>query len=278
MPARTVRKIYGVDFSGADRAGNSIWIACGEVNDTQLHIQAVKSAEALFGVGSGRERCLSALVGLICGSESSIFGLDFPFGIPEEIFNKLFIKAISTWRDFAIEFVRHFPNPDKFQMMCFQAAGCHERKRETDKSAGAPLCPYNLRLYKQTYFGIADVLAPLVRSDSASVLPMEEPDPEKPWVVEICPSSTLRAKELPVSGYKGPSGSHRSKRAEILDKLLDTANLRLSGDEIRRAVIEDSKGDALDSVVAALAALQALQEISTGRLEGAAAIEGHIYV
>lgn len=278
MPARNVRRVYGVDFSGAVKAGRTIWIAYGEIDGARLQIRAVKSAEALFGVGSGRERCLSALVGFISGKESCAFGLDFPFGLPKELIDKLFKGGISTWNDFALKFGRRFANPDQFRAMCFRAADCHELKRETDKKAKAPFSPYNLRVYIQTYFGIADFLAPIVRSQSACVLPMQEPDLVKPWVVEICPASTLKAHMLPVSGYKGGSPGHRQMRASILDKLLEIVDLRLSGDETRRAIVEDSGGDALDSVVATFATYGALREIRSGQSEPTAGIEGHIYV
>jgi hypothetical protein len=51
-------------------------------------------------------------------------------------------------------------------------------------------------LFRQTCFGIRSVLAPLVRDGLVSVVPMQRPAADKPWLLEICPASTLKARNL----------------------------------------------------------------------------------
>ncbi len=60
-------------------------------------------------------------------------------------------------------------------------------------------------LFRQTYYGVLDLLKPLVRTKKASILPMQEAMPGLPRLIEICPASTLKAHNC-YSSYKGRRG------------------------------------------------------------------------
>lgn len=67
-----------------------------------------------------------------------------------------------------------------------------ELKRKTDIETKTPFCPYNLRLYRQTYFGINKIICPIIKDKLATVLPMQNNINSTIKIVEICPASTLK--------------------------------------------------------------------------------------
>jgi hypothetical protein len=180
------RRIYGVDFSGASDAGKTIWLAGGIVHGADLRIDECTQAKDLPGSSASRDECLAALGRFIAGSGASAFGLDFPFGLPRPLVRQ------PSWQDFVLAFPDEYPRAEAFRESCRQAAGGRELKRLTDRQSATPFSPYNLRLFRQTYYGIRDLLHPLVRQGAASVRPMQPVEPDRPWILEICPASTLK--------------------------------------------------------------------------------------
>jgi hypothetical protein len=180
-----------------------------------------------------------------------------------------------SWEDFVRSFPNRYAGPDEFRRIC-RTGGGKERKRHTDEVAKAPFSPYNLWLYKQTYYGIRDVLAPLVRSRQACVLPMQQAQRGKPWIVEICPASTLKCREL-YEPYKGSKPGRSEARHRILKAIETTASLSVP-DTLRSRIIHDRGGDALDSIVAAAAVFRALPDLTRlGKSYPDYALEGYIY-
>lgn len=264
----TERTIYGVDFSGAKDAGRKIWIAEGESMDAGVFIKDCQPAWKRLDCGKELEGCLEALRGFIA-REKAVFSLDFPFGLPQKLTGEV------NWENFVRSFNKKYSFPDDFKAVCFQAADFQELKRDTDKEQHAPFSPYNRRIYKQTYFGISRVLNPLVDSGLASVLPMQEPHPDRSWVLEVCPSSTLRNLDIQPSLYKNSGQGRREKRGYILNELEGRGLLRIGKPDLRDAVVSDREGDGLDSIIAAMAAARAVtkqepfsQENGTYMLEG----------
>jgi hypothetical protein len=275
------RRIYGVDFSGAAKAGKKIWIASGVIEGSPLRIEACRRAADLPGlplsaaqgqVGQDRGRCLASLRDFVQREAASAFGFDFPFGLPRDL------VAEDSWEEFILSFPDRYASPEEFRETCRKAAGDSELKRVTDQESRTPFSPYNLRLYRQTYFGIRDVLAPLVRDQQACVLPMQPALPGRAWVMEICPASTLKRESLNRS-YKGKGPGRYVARAYILEEIERRASLSIPG-PLRPAILEDHEGDALDSVVAASAVFRALRD--PGRLavggNDVYALEGYVYV
>lgn len=180
--------IYGVDFSGDERnAGRLVWICrLATLGGTPL-IDSCIQARQLPGSGPPRNACLPALFRFIAKHDSrAIFGLDFPFGLPAPVVDE------ADWGAFVRSFETTFTDCDSFRMRCLQKASGRELKRRTHLETQTPFSVYNLRLYRQTYFGIRDVIAPLLRAGAAWFPPMGHRLPGKPCVVEICPASTLK--------------------------------------------------------------------------------------
>lgn len=155
-----------------------------------------------------------------------------------------------------MSFPQKYSNAEEFRKSLCISSGGYELKRATDKECQTPFSPYNLRLYRQTYFGICEVLSPLIRNHPVCVIPMQKALPGKTWLLEVCPASTLKQARL-YFPYKGSSISHCSARTRILAWIEETCGISLP-QTIRLAVLGDSHGDAIDSVIAAVATFSAI--------------------
>lgn len=270
VASSTPRQVYGVDFSGAAQAGKKIWIAQGVIREKTLHIEACYHGADLPGSGVGRDRCLAALRDFIREAEGCAFGLDFPFGLPGPLLTE------SRWEDWVLAFAERYTGPEFFRERCRTIAGGKELKRVTDKERCTPFSPYNIRLYRQTYFGIRDLLAPLVRDRLACVLPMQQPLPGRAWLMEICPASTLKQEGLNGS-YKGNRQEHYAARARILEALKRRTPLSIPA-SLNSTILDDGEGDALDSVVATVAVWRNQRsELLTVGDNAAYTLEGYVY-
>ena len=272
MSEERQHSIYGVDFSGAKDAGKRIWVARGAVEGDGLRVLSCRRGEALPGSDRRRQACLAALGSRIRRSGPSVWGFDFPFGLPESLVDE------ASWTSFVLAFPETYESADAFRQACREAADGRELKRLTDREAKAPFSAYNLRLFRQTYYGIRDLLYPLVRDNAVCVLPMQEAVPGRPWLLEICPACTLKEADLYQASYKGREDARQEARARIVGALEERRALIL-GEETRSKVIEDKGGDALDSVIAALAAARALRAPGLPAFDpgNPHAMEGYIY-
>ena len=83
-----------------------------------------------------------------------------PFSLPKDL-----IEA-ESWAEFLERFPERFRTETDFRESCTDSAlrigDRKELRRRTDIEAAAPFCAYNLRIYRQTYYGIRDLLGPLV--------------------------------------------------------------------------------------------------------------------
>ena len=276
-------EIHGIDFSGAADAGRKIWIASGRVMAGTLHIGACRRVADLEGSPRRLEPALAALGAFIAERPAAVFGLDFPFGIPRELVNA------ATWEQFVEGFPARYPSANLFRQRCREATGGLDLKRETDRKARTPFSAYNLWLYKQTYYGIRDVLRPLVLDSRACVLPMQHPRPDMPWVIEACPASTLKALERETGkrlyapykkGRREQRPARKAQRRAILEAIEQMGSIVLDSEELREEILADTEGDALDGLIAAFATLRALRRpaFPTPRSERIYEREGYVYV
>ncbi len=267
------RQIYGVDFSGASDAGRKIWIASGIIKEGLLHIQVCNQASEFPGANIKLDVCLKALRDFIGGEKDGVFGFDFPFGLPRKLIEE------RSWEDFVLHFPEIYASPEEFRSKCRKPTMGRELKRITDVENKAPFSPYNLRVYRQTYYGIRCILHPLVKEHLACVLPMQSASPGKPLVLEICPASTLKkllqVKKLP--SYKGTSDQHYKARGLILDELTETNQLLIPR-LIRSTAKDDSGGDALDSIIAAYSAFHAYLNHFKVETNENYNLEGYVFV
>jgi hypothetical protein len=266
---------HGIDFSGARQAGHGIWIAAATAEGDTLRITDCQSAADRFGVAD-RAPCLGRLVEFL--REASAVGMDFPFGVPAVCHDR------DSWSD-AIEWVTTVAHDaDGFQRECkdrAEAATGGERTnlpRETDGPVGA-MCPYAQYVYKQTFHGIRDVLAPLARDPEVAVEPMQSGERGSDPTTRLCevyPAAALAGLDLPAEAYKASDGPARDRRRAIVDGLEAETPIEYA-DGIRGVLVDDAGGDAIDSVVAAIATHRARRaDFEPDRPYDP--VEGHIYV
>ena len=99
----------------------------------------------------------------------------------------------------------------------------------------------------------------------------------KAWVIEICPASTLKKQHLSIP-YKGRTDNGKAARRRILKSLEEKLQLRIAAYATRSKIIDDIGGDALDSVIAALAAFKAFRNSFDIDASFAYETEGWVYV
>jgi hypothetical protein len=285
-PERAFKSIYGVDFSGARLAGKTTWIARIERARTArgpaFTLGSLDRLDRLAGTAE-RRPALEHLVELVRQSTDALWALDFPFGLPIELF-----PARARWSR-QLAFVREFAADDYgLGLECVRRARALGDKlhirRQTDVDARAPFDPYHYRIIYQTFYGIHDVLAPLWRDARTVVLPFQYATlaTADRALVEACPGSTLKRLGLPHQNYKQPAGGpltrrRRLTRRVILDGIDEIIHL---GARERRAMMRDPGGDAIDAVLAAIGAAQAFAAVDHAAIASHTRYprEGHLYV
>lgn len=289
---RPPARILGIDFSGAADAGRRTWIASARLSldeppaaeaarklrtgsggtRVRLRVESLCRAAELPGAGPGRDESLPAMRALLLKQGPCAVGYDFPAGLPRP-----FVRDGPDWLAFLRGFARRYPTAEALRRLCRQAAAGRELRRRTDAEVRTPFSPYNLRLFRQTYHGLRDVLAPLVLLHGASALPMQPPRPGGLWLLETCPAALLKRERL-YRPYKGHGPRRRAMRGTILRTIERRMGLTIASRRLRTLALRDAGGDALDSVLAALAAARAV--VDPGRLlpDGEDyRIEGYVY-
>ena len=292
------RRVFGVDFSGARDAGKHIWVCRAHPGDEGVRVESVDPVAKLPGGARQRDRALAALTQKISEAPRSAWGFDFPFGLPREIVAELSGRTPGSWLD-QLEVVAALDGADEFRRRCQAAGAGREQRRATDEEASTPFSPYNLRLYRQTYHGMTQVLRPLYGRPEIAVLPMDElpdlgdagqlaPNVRAPraqlphiYLLEICPSSLLDVLEYGprLASYKGRDRQHAERRQKILRRLVDDRHVRPMARTLRSRIIDDPGGDALDAVLAAVGTWRGYRGYDHGELRADPryALEGHVY-
>lgn len=251
MTARS--RVLGIDFSGARDAGNKIWIAEANVTGAGIEIRSCRRARDLPGGAVDRHGALRALAEHLALQTNAVAGLDFPFSLPPSLIRE------ASWEDFVAGFAGRYPTPESFRADCIDRGAGRELKRRTDVEARVPFSAYNLRLYRQTYWGIRAVLRKLIADDAARVIPIQTPREGAPVIAEICPASILKREGL-YGSYKGRGAALRDARAATIEQLISRRALLRPGASILSMVLDDLGGDALDSVIAAIGAARVIAD------------------
>ncbi len=242
--------LIGIDFSGAQDAGNHIWLTILKRDETHGVVQSCFPARELPDSSSSRERCLPALRRFIASqSDVTRIGMDFPFSLPAVMIPE------RNWVKFALGFDSRFPTPDSFRKYCRRFSPNAELKRQTDKDARVPFSPYNLRVYRQTYYGIRDLLAPLVKVQQVRVIPMHTLPADRPGILETCPASYLKRLDM-YTPYKGRGEREKQQRERIVREMISRNHLRFTDATLYKVLSENTSGDALDSLLAACILLE----------------------
>ncbi len=223
-----------------------------------MRLAALRRAEELPGARRERDGCLGVVRAWLAAQGPCAVGLDFPFGLPRQLVDD------PDWVSFVRRFPSRFRSPEEFRDWCRSRAGGRELKRRTDIEARTPFSPYNLRMYRQTYWGITALLAPLVERGAALALPMQAGKRDMPWLLEACPASLLKRLGI-YAPYKGRGAGLKGVRGSILDSLAARERLGTPNEVLRDRIVDDSGGDALDAVIAGIAAARAVTGGSTSR-------------
>jgi hypothetical protein len=263
--------VYGVDFSGARLAGRHTWLArierAGEDHATAPYRLTQLAPLGKLAKTDERGPALAHLVGRIAASEGALWAMDFPFGFPVEV-----MPPGAGWLA-QLAFVRGWAPEECWAagVACLDRAKALGReghiRRLTDRENRCPFDSYHYRIIYQTFFGMRDVLAPLLLGPAAcgtAVLPFRYtalPGARR-VVVEACPASTLKHLGLPHQNYKQPGGGppdarRRAVRRVILAGLAPHVRV---GRARRKLLMDDGGGDALDALIAAVGAALSWRE------------------
>jgi hypothetical protein len=268
-PRRVPPRVLGVDFSGANDAGRKIWIAEAQrQRGNRLKLLDLRPACELPGGCVDPRTAIAALAADIVREPDTIAGCDFPFTLPAPVIDR------PSWDAFLGDFAERFPDPDAFRQWALQRAGGRELRRAADREAKTPFNSYNLRIYRQTWWGIAHLLGPLVATGLAIVRPYHPiPRKPRPILIEACPASSLKSIGF-YPTYKGRGGAHRQERKAVLRKLIAIGAIDRPTPAIERTILDNSGGDALDAVIAAIATARSKVEDD---VDPSLRIEGAIY-
>lgn len=259
--------IFGIDFSGAQDAGRHIWIAEGTVSSGELNILECNRALDIFGK-SEKDLVFKELVGWIDSLGTATVGIDFPFGVPEVIATAMF--QANSWPGFVNSQLWSGLNPDRFRQQCKNLS--NSEVRDTDAMHQAD-CPHDLRTYKQTFHGIRDILKPLL-SRNVSIAPMVNNG--NPTVLETYPAATLARQDGLFAARYNNDQSPRNRLARNVQALSKLQDLDISAIPNHR-ITNNQGGDALDSIIAALATFRAVSNSGPFSVNPQTPIEGHIY-
>ncbi len=252
--------VFGVDLSAsASAAHRKTWITRATVTDGAVALDQPVPARALPSEPQSRDAVFDALHRTIAEAEPpAVVGLDAPFSLPEPI------VAEPDWRAFLETVPDTFADADDFQTTCHRlterATGGDRKEilRRCDERFDG-LCPYNRFVFRITYHALQDLLVPLVRSDAAAAWPFQPGAATADRVLlETYPAAVL-ASRLAVRSttYKDAHDDPAFRRA-VLDQILASDAVAVdphpTATAVRSAIIDDTGGDALDSLLAAWAA------------------------
>ncbi|MGH6892316.1 MAG: hypothetical protein ACREEP_08685, partial [Dongiaceae bacterium] len=126
---------------------------------------------------------------------------------------------------------------------------------------------------RQTWWGITGVLRPLVRAGLAIIRPQQRLVAGKPIVMEVCAACSLKSIDL-YPPYKGREPKHYRARKRILDSLIERDLLAPPDRPMRRLLLENTGGDALDAVIGAIATAHADLDVEPDAHQQ---LEGRVY-
>ena len=270
------RKIIGVDFSGSK--DDVPWITIAGLERDHLKLESCEPID--------REKLTNRLLAEDTGD--AVVGMDFPFGVAEEVFPELSPRK-STLKDV---WRRVAEKTDKdFYDICKKHSTI---KRKFDESHySKSLSPQNIRMMYMTYHGIKMLKELHEKCKTRWHIPplhTGRASNGRVTLLEVMPGMALKAQNLPYTNYKNNKGPNARKNLEnrknIIEKLPCAFGINLLHLEKYRdlCIFND---DALDSIVAAVvAAMWARVEYKTlfhrpedhtDAVLAAARLEGCIY-
>lgn len=226
--------IFGVDFSGADAGGAAkIRIACRDL----------EGGPVVLPPRVGREGLREAILAAAAADRPQLWRIDAPFSLPLETLAAHAVEG--GWRAMA-EWMRSFGSPRAWRTV-LRDRSRREPRRACDLAARTPMAPMNLRLFKQTWTLVCEVLLPVAEA-GVRIEPLEVSGGGRVVVAEGCPASVLQQRGWPHRGYKGRGEPPRQRRAELLERLRREDRLGIDA-SIAEEAIADEEGDLLDAIL-----------------------------
>lgn len=212
-----------------------------------------------------------ALRAELAAARDAAIGADFPVSLAAALIDK------AGWHAFVTGFPARFADADAFRAWCAARVDERSGRRLCDREARTPFAAHNLRLYRQTWSGLAHLVGPLLLEQRIAVPPLTAAFADRAWLLETCPASALLHLGLR-EPYKGRQPPRRLARRRILDALVDCRWLAAPSPSFRRIMQDDTGGDALDAAIAAAVAARTVAAAGSlvPRTE-IEAIEGRVY-
>lgn len=258
-------RALGLDWSGGAAARAKIWAAVVEDEAlvelsrpfAALDLVRVHGAAGLAVASPAPRAVADAFAPWLAAQRFDVAGFDFCFALAAGQSARLALPGGPAAAGALL--AARFGD----DALAFREAAGREQRRKTDALRGAPFAPTNLRMFRQTFWGLRALAA--VR------------DPMAPWsdgprrVHEVLPR--LRATALcGRCRYKDPAS--RAGRERLLSAL--RPGLRI-GAAHEALLLDDGEGDAIDAVLAALEVRDARTSRETAPPEALRTGEGWIY-
>lgn len=227
--------LHGVDFSGADGGGHAkIRVAERDLGRPEAPIRMRGRLD--------RNGLMQAVQASRDDGGEHLWRIDAPIGLPLETLAACGVEP--SWRAMA-EWMASHANARAWRS-AVRDRSRREPRRDCDRAERTPMAPMNLRVFKQTWTLIVEVLLPLAR-EGFRIEPVATGDDRRVVVCEGCPASVLARFGWPVRGYKGGGEPPKRVRAEIV-RSLAARGLRMS-EAIAAEAIDDAEGDVLDAIL-----------------------------
>jgi hypothetical protein len=233
--------LHGVDFSGADSGG------AAKIRVVDRDLDAPRAPVTARGQ-LDRKGLVRAVLASAAESSSSgqrhLWRIDASGGLPLSLLAEL--EQPQDWLAMA-KWMQGFGAPRQWRSQVRQVTR-REPRRTCDNAMSTPMAPLNLRVFKQTWTFVCEVLLPLADA-GIGIEPMRPVAGASVAVCEGCPASVLAAKGWAKRGYKGSGEPPMQARAEILRQL------RHDGMNVPQALAEqatqDTEGDVIDALLLA---------------------------
>ena len=247
--------IIGVDFSGAGDGSTKgkTWFTKGRSDGKALRIDACDSISR-----DGLEKRLKRL------PSGAVVAMDFPFSVPiafSEYLGHSRSEMPTLWdavKEMDLdEFKRESRDFSEFL-----------RIGDLDHSNAQPCLHYGRPIMVNMTLCGMQMLHRLYETGRFEVPPLPSCASKLPVLLEVMPGAALKTFRLPSTNYKDGKNAtdrenRRSTRIDILKKLEDHSGVRLPNlQDVWSKCVENTGGDALDSLVAATVATRWAQRKS----------------
>ena len=223
--------LHGVDFSGAKGGGGPKIVIATRDRTGDIDIRR----------GATRQDLLNSIRDARDDGVRHLWRIDAPLSLPESVLESHGVEA--DWISMA-RWMHGFEDPREWRR-ALRAVDRKERKRTCDRAARAPLAPMNLRVFKQTWTAICELLLPLAE-EGFHIAPMH-PTESSVIITEACPASVLFRMGESSRGYKGSEPVHAQRRGDLCGVLAEHG-VPLSRRHAKLAE-QDPQGDVLDAAI-----------------------------